>query len=86
MPHAFRHGSKPLPKVRIKANPDIPTGIPDTWAVARVGLDDGRELSEQCRHYRGSIANPMSRDEHLARSERAPGGTSNPLTLSASSA
>jgi len=52
-------------KVRIKANPDIPTGIPDTWAVARVGLGDGREFSEQCRHYRGSIANPMSRDEHL---------------------
>jgi 2-methylcitrate dehydratase PrpD len=56
-----------LPKVRIKANPDIPTGIPDTWAVARVGLGDGRELSEQCRHYRGSIANPMSRDEHLSK-------------------
>jgi 2-methylcitrate dehydratase PrpD len=56
-----------LPKVRIKANPDIPTGIPDTWAVARVGLGDGRELSEQCRHYRGSIANPMGRDEHLSK-------------------
>ena len=54
-----------LPKVRIKGNPDIPTAIPDTWAVARVGLGDGRELHEQCRHYRGSIANPMSRDEHL---------------------
>jgi 2-methylcitrate dehydratase PrpD len=56
-----------LPKVRIKANPDIPTGIPDTWAIARVGLHDGQELSEQCRHYRGSIANPMSRDEHLSK-------------------
>jgi 2-methylcitrate dehydratase PrpD len=56
-----------LPKVRIKANPDIPTAIPDTWAVARVGLSDGREISEQCRHYRGSIANPMSRDEHLSK-------------------
>jgi 2-methylcitrate dehydratase PrpD len=54
-----------LPKVRIKANPDIPTAIPDIWAVARVGLGDGRELSERCRHYRGSIANPMSRDERL---------------------
>jgi 2-methylcitrate dehydratase PrpD len=53
--------------VRIKANPDIPTSIPDTWAVASVGLGDGRELSEQCRHYRGSIANPMSRDEHLSK-------------------
>jgi 2-methylcitrate dehydratase PrpD len=56
-----------LPKVRIKANPDIPTSIPDTWAVARVGLQDGRELHEQCRHYRGSIANPMSRDERLSK-------------------
>ena len=53
--------------MRIKANPDIPTSIPDTWAVARVGLRDGRELSEQCRHYRGSIANPMSRDERLSK-------------------
>jgi 2-methylcitrate dehydratase PrpD len=56
-----------LPRVRIKPNPDIPTSIPDTWAVARVGLRDGRELSEQCRHYRGSIANPMSRDERLSK-------------------
>ena len=44
-----------------------PTSIPDTWAVARVGLSDGRELHEQCGHYRGSIANPMSRDEHLSK-------------------
>jgi 2-methylcitrate dehydratase PrpD len=56
-----------LPRVRIKANPDIPTSIPDTWAVARVGLRDGRELHEQCRHYRGSIANPMSREERLSK-------------------
>ncbi len=56
-----------LPRVRIKPNPDIPTSIPDTWAVARVSLRDGQELSEQCRHYRGSIANPMSRDERLSK-------------------
>jgi 2-methylcitrate dehydratase PrpD len=56
-----------LPKVRIKPNPDIPTSIPDTWAVALVGLHDGRELHEQCRHYRGSIANPMSREERLSK-------------------
>jgi hypothetical protein len=68
MPHAFRHGSKLfLPKVLIKANLDIPTGIPETWAVAGMGLDDGRDLSEQYRHYRGSIANPMSRDEYLGK-------------------
>jgi 2-methylcitrate dehydratase PrpD len=59
------HVEEVLRKVRIQANPDIPTSIPDTWAVARVGLRDGRELSQQCRHYRGSIANPMSRDERL---------------------
>jgi len=55
------------PRVRIKANPDIPTSLPDTWASARVGLRDGRELHEQCRHYRGSIANPMSREERLSK-------------------
>jgi len=56
-----------LPRVRIKANPDIPTSLPDTWASARVGLRDGRELHEQCRHYRGSIANPMSREERISK-------------------
>ena len=25
------------------------------------------QVSEQCRHYRGSIANPMSRDERLSK-------------------
>lgn len=56
-----------LKKVRIKRNPDIPRNPPDNWAVARVGLPDGRVLSETCRHYRGSIANPMNRDERLAK-------------------
>lgn len=56
-----------LGKVRLKANPDIPTGIRDTWAVARAVLRDGREVSEQCRHYRGSIANPMSHEERLSK-------------------
>jgi 2-methylcitrate dehydratase PrpD len=56
-----------LRKVRLKANPDIPTSIRDTWAVARAGLRDGREISAECRHYRGSIANPMSREEHLGK-------------------
>jgi 2-methylcitrate dehydratase PrpD len=54
-----------LTKVRIKRNPDIPRNPPDTWAVARVGLPDGRVLSETCRHYRGSIANPMDREERI---------------------
>ena len=56
-----------LKKVRIKRNPDIPRNPPDNWAVARVGLQDGRVLSETCRHYRGSIANPMNREERLAK-------------------
>ena len=56
-----------LKKVRIKRNPDIPKDPPDNWAVARVGLSDGREISETCRHYRGSIANPMNREERLAK-------------------
>ena len=58
-----------LQKVRIKRNPDIPRNPPDTWAVARVGLPGGRVLSETCRHYRGSIANPMDRDERIAKLE-----------------
>ena len=56
-----------LKKVRIKRNPDIPRNPPDNWAVARVGLTDGRVLSETCRHYRGSIANPMNREERLVK-------------------
>ena len=56
-----------LKKVRIKRNPDIPKDPPDNWAVARVGLPDGRVLSETVRHYRGSIANPMNREEHLVK-------------------
>jgi hypothetical protein len=35
--------------------------------VARVGLPDGRVLSETVRHYRGSIANPMDREERLVK-------------------
>jgi 2-methylcitrate dehydratase PrpD len=56
-----------LQKVRVKRNPDIPRDPLETWAVARVGLTDGRVLSETCRHYRGSIANPMDREERLAK-------------------
>jgi len=56
-----------LQKVRVKRNPDIPRNPRDTWAVARVELKDGRILSETCRHYRGSIANPMDREERLAK-------------------
>lgn len=56
-----------LRKVRVKPNADIPGDIRRTWAVARVRLQDGREFSERCDSYRGAIANPMSRDEHLGK-------------------
>ncbi len=61
------HVESVLQKVRVTRNPDIPRDPGKTWATARVGLRDGRILSETCRHYRGSIANPMNRDERLAK-------------------
>lgn len=61
------HVESVLKKVRVKRNPEIPRNPRDTWAVARVGLQDGRVLSETCRHYRGSIANPMDREDRLAK-------------------
>ena len=54
-----------LRKVRLKINDDIPTDLMQTWAVARVSTGDGLDLSETCRSYRGSIANPMDRQERL---------------------
>ena len=68
MRHVFRPASRPsYPGCGSSPIRTFRRSIPDTWAVARVGLRDGRELSEQCRHYRGSIANPMSRDERLSK-------------------
>jgi len=61
------HVESVLQKVRVKRNPEIPRNPRDTWAAAHVGLKDGRVLSETCRHYRGSIANPMDREERLAK-------------------
>ncbi len=56
-----------LRKVRLKPNPEIPADMMQCWMVAHAHLKDGRELSERCRSYRGSIANPMTRDERLAK-------------------
>jgi len=53
--------------VRVHLNPDIPTDILRTWARARVRTKDGREFSETCQQYRGSIGNPMSREERLSK-------------------
>lgn len=61
------HVESLLQKVRVKRNPEIPRNPRDTWAAARVELKDGRVISETCRHYRGSIANPMDREERLAK-------------------
>lgn len=61
------HVESVLQKVRVKRNPDIPRNPRDTWACASVRLKDGRVFSETCRHYRGSIANPMNREERLVK-------------------
>ena len=61
------HVEAALRKVQLKLNPEISSVIQDTWAGARLRLKDGRDLHEQCRHYRGSIANPMSREERLSK-------------------
>ena len=54
-----------LRKVRLKVNDEIPRDLLQTWAVARVRTGGGLEISETCRSYRGSIANPMDREERL---------------------
>lgn len=56
-----------LAKVRLLKNPNIPRDPLRIWVNATVRLHDGRELTQHCRSYRGSIANPMTRDERLAK-------------------
>jgi len=48
-----------LTKVRLRHNPTIGRG-----ANAIVTMKDGRVLQGECRDFRGSIHNPMSRGEH----------------------
>ena len=48
-----------LTKVRLRHNPAIGRG-----ANAIVTMKDGRVLQGECRDFRGSIRNPMTRDEH----------------------
>ena len=68
MPHAFRHGSKPsYPRCGSRPTRTFRRVSPTPGRSPASACDDGRELSEQCRHYRGSIANPMSRDERLSK-------------------
>jgi 2-methylcitrate dehydratase PrpD len=56
-----------LEKVRLVANPDIPTDMPSIWIGASARVRDGRQVQTRCRSYRGSIANPMTRDERVAK-------------------
>ena len=48
-----------LTKVSLRYNPALGRG-----ADATVTLKDGRVLKGECRDFRGSILNPMTRDEH----------------------
>jgi 2-methylcitrate dehydratase PrpD len=56
-----------LPRVKAVGNPDIPKGLHDTWVIARAYLKDGRVIEEKCKEFKGSPANPMTRDERLAK-------------------
>jgi 2-methylcitrate dehydratase PrpD len=56
-----------LGRVKAVGNPEIPKGLHDTWVVARAFLKDGRVVEEKCREFKGSPANPMTRDERLAK-------------------
>jgi hypothetical protein len=51
-----------LTKVSLRHNPAIGRG-----ANAIVTLKDGRVLQGECRDFRGSIRNPMTRDEHYVK-------------------
>ena len=45
----------------------VPADPGQTWVRATARLTGGRTLSEECRDFRGSAANPMSREERLAK-------------------
>jgi 2-methylcitrate dehydratase PrpD len=51
-----------LTKVSLRHNPALGRG-----ANAIVTLKDGRVLKGECRDFRGSIRNPMTRDEHAVK-------------------
>ena len=56
-----------LGRVKAVGNEAIPRGLHDTWVVARAYLRDGSVVEEKCKEFRGSPANPMSREERLAK-------------------
>jgi 2-methylcitrate dehydratase PrpD len=51
-----------LGKVSLHRNPEPGRGV-----AATVVLKDGRVVTGECLYYRGSIRNPMTRDEHLVK-------------------
>jgi 2-methylcitrate dehydratase PrpD len=56
-----------LGRVKAVGNDAIPRGLHDTWVVARAYLRDGSVVEEKCKEFKGSPANPMSREERLAK-------------------
>lgn len=56
-----------LGRVTAVGNDQIPKGLHDTWVVARAYLKDGRVVEEKCKEFKGSPANPMTRDERIAK-------------------
>src|SRR5690606_6488117 len=58
-----------LGKIRLVENPDIPSDPLRFWVTATLRMKDGRVFSERCTSFRGSIANPMTREERLVKYE-----------------
>jgi 2-methylcitrate dehydratase PrpD len=56
-----------LDRVRVVPNPAIPADMLSLWVEARAHLRDGQDVTARCRGYRGSIANPMNREERVAK-------------------
>lgn len=69
-----------LEKVRLVPNASIPTDMLQLWVGARAQLRDGRSVATRCESYRGSIANPMSRAERLAKFHACAERTLTPTT------
>ncbi len=54
-----------LGKVRLNPDPGIPLDTAHMFARVTARLKDGRRVTAECRHFRGSPQNPMSRAERL---------------------
>lgn len=56
-----------LDKVRLRPHPDVPMDTAHMFARATARLKDGRRVTAECRHFRGSPENPMSPAERLGK-------------------